>query len=422
VPEPESLLAPLPSWRFPLPRRAMAWVFGLGYAAVWGIAGRLWTGPLNDLDIFSLPAARIALGGHPLEVYALRFQSIIANDNGPLGLVPLTMVAALASRLGWLDDVRMRRMFILAVFSIFIVLMSREAVAAIDRMRGARLEGWGRLLAYGVFVASPSLWNSVLGYGHVEQPLTIWLVLLGVRKLAGERPATAGFSFGLALLTRTLATLPIIPLALLLLVRRRWRSVVLMTGTAAVTVALGLLPFVLADPGDTLYSLVTHRSNLAVSGGSIWRIAVGTPYEWIPQRLDIVFVLGLAVLACLIVIRARPDLQPSSGDIYGLLALSALTLPLLAKNVWPYYFLDAYVFGAIWWLGQENPLALGRRLIGPALPVIAVIGTSLTEVEMGPTDALLRLREGVTMGVLLIIVIVALTVRLRQRRMSSRAA
>jgi hypothetical protein len=400
----------------------MAWVYGLGYAAVWGIAGRLWTGPLNDLDIFSLPAARIALSGHPLQVYALRFQSIIANDNGPLGLVPLTVVAALASRLGWLDDVRLRRMLILALFSIFIVLMSREAVAAIDRMRGARLEGWGRLLAYGVFVASPSLWNSVLGYGHVEQPLTIWLVLLGVRKLAGERPAIAGFSFGLALLTRTLATLPIIPLALLLLVRGRWRSLVLMTGTAAVTVALGLLPFVLADPGDTLYSLVTHRSNLAVSGGSIWRIAVGTPYEWIPQRLDIVFVLGLAVVACLIVIRARPDLQPSSGDIYGLLALSALTLPLLAKNVWPYYFLDAYVFGAIWWLGQENPLALGRRLIGPALPVIAVIGTSLTEVEMGPTDALLRLREGVTMGVLLSIVIVALTVRLRQRPMSNRAA
>ena len=113
------------------------------------------------------------------------------------------------------------------------------------------------------------------------------------------------------------------------------------------------------------------------------------------QRLhwDVLFVLGLSVLLSLIVIVARKDLEPSSRDTYGLLALTALTLPLLAKSVWPYYFLDAYVFGAIWWLGQASPLALGRRMLGAAVPLLAVVGTLLTEWEMGDASAPIRVPE-----------------------------
>jgi hypothetical protein len=123
----------------------------------------------------------------------------------------------------------------------------------------------------------------------------------------------------------------------------------------------------------------------------------------------------LAVLVSLLVIRARPELEASSRDIYGLLALTALTLPLLAKSVWPYYFLDAYVFGAVWWLGQVDPLALGRRLLGAMVPLIATIGTLLTEYEMGTTDARIRLAEGVAMGLVLTLLIAALAIRLRRR-------
>jgi hypothetical protein len=148
--------------------RGVTWALGLAYALVWGIAGWLWIEPLNDLDYFFFPAVRIALSGHPLLVYMARYQGIIANDNGPLGLVPLTAVAAIASGLGWLDDERLRRMLVLAAFSVFSLLMAREAVGAIDRLRGKNLRGLPRLLAYGVFAASPTLWNAVLGYGHVE--------------------------------------------------------------------------------------------------------------------------------------------------------------------------------------------------------------------------------------------------------------
>jgi hypothetical protein len=395
--------------------RAATWALGFAYAGVWAVAGWLWMGPLSDLDLFSLPAARIALSGHPLLVYAVRFREIIANDNGPLGLVPLTAVAAVASRLGWLDDVRLRRMLILAAFSIFILLMAREAIAAIDRLRGASLEGLSRILAYGVFAASPTLWVAVLGYGHIEQPMTLWLVFLGVRSLASGRPRAAGISLGLAMLTRTLAALSLIPLGLLLLARGRWRAPAWFAGIAALTVALGLLPFLVADPQNTLYSLLTHRGSLPVGGGSFWQLVVGTPYEWIPQRADVLFMLGLAVLASLFVIRGRQDLEPSSRDIYGLLALTALTLPLLAKSVWPYYFLDVYVFGAVWWLGQTSPLAFGRRLLGATLPLVASIGTLVTEYEIGATDARIRLPEGVAMGVLLAVLAAALAARLRWR-------
>ena len=395
-------------------RRAASWALGLAYAVAWAIAGWLWTGPLNDLDYFFLPAVRIALSGHPFQVYAVRLSEIIANDNGPLGLVPLVPVAAVVSGLGWLDDERLRRMLILAAFSVFSLLMSGEAVAAIDRLRGANLVGLSRLTAYGVFAASPTLWNSVLGYGHIEQPMAIWLVLLAVRRLSKGRSTLAGVTFGLAVLTRTLAALPLIPLGLLLLARGRWRALAWVAGSAALVVTLGLLPFALSDPADTTYSLLTHRGRLPVGGGSLWQLLVGTPYQWIPQHADILFVLGLAVLLSLMVIASRKDLEPTSRDIYGLLALTALTLPLLAKSVWPYYFLDAYVFGAVWWLGQARPLAWGRRLIGAALPLIAVAGTLLTEYEMPASAVSIRRPEGVAMGVVLTTLVVALAITLQR--------
>ena len=398
--------------------RIATWVLGFSYALAWGIVGWLWRGPLTDLDYFFLPAVRIALSGHPLLVYTVRFQTVIANDNGPLALVPLTVVAAVASRLGGPDAERLQRALVLAAFSIFTLLMAREAVGAIDRLRATRLGGLSRVLAYGVFAASPVLFISVLGYGHVEQPMTLWLVLIAVRNLASGRPAAAGITSGLAILTRSVAALPLIPLGLLLIAKGRWRALLWLAGSAAVVVALGLLPFVLADPQDTIYSLLTHRGSLPVSGGSIWQLVVGTPYEWVPQHADVFFAFGLAVVVSLVVIAARRDLEPSSRDTYSLLALAALALPLLAKSVWPYYFLDAYVFGAVWWLGQVDPLAQGRRLLGAAVPLIAAIGALLTEYEMGASAGRIRLSEGVAMGAVLAVLMVALATRLRRERAS----
>src|SRR3989454_8248227 len=147
----------------PAVKRAATWALGFTYAAAWAIAGWLWRGPLTDLDYFFLPAVRIALSGHPLLIYTVRFKQIIANDNGPLALVPLTAVAAVASRVGWLDDERLRRMLVLGAFSIFSLLMAREAVAAIDRFRGTSLAGVSRLPALRGFAAAPTRGYGVVG-------------------------------------------------------------------------------------------------------------------------------------------------------------------------------------------------------------------------------------------------------------------
>jgi hypothetical protein len=152
-----------------------------------------------------------------------------------------------------------------------------------------------------------------------------------------------------------------------------------------------------------------------VSGGSIWQLLAGTPYQWLPQHADVLFMFGLAVVLSLVVIAARRDLEPSSRDLYGLLALTALTLPLLAKSVWPYYFLDAYVFGAVWWLGQLDPLSLRHRLVAALVPLIATIGTLLTEYEMGATAGRIQLTEGVAMGGVLALLAAGLAIRLRRR-------
>src|SRR5438874_8737707 len=79
-------------------KRAAIWELGFIYAAVWAIAGWLWTSPLNDLDYFLFPAVRIALSGHPLMVYAARYKEIIANDNGPLSLRSEEHTSELQSR------------------------------------------------------------------------------------------------------------------------------------------------------------------------------------------------------------------------------------------------------------------------------------------------------------------------------------
>src|SRR3989442_10047788 len=141
---------------------------------------------------------------------------------------------------------------------------------------------------------------------------------------------------------------------------------------------------------------------------------MGTLYQLLPYLWEVLFVLGLVVLLSLIVIAAQRDFELSSRDTYGLLALTALTLPLLAKSVWPYYFLDAYVFGAVWWLGQAEPLVLRRGLVGVTVPLVAVLGTLLTEYEMPASGVHIRRLEGVTMGAILSALLVALTFRFRR--------
>lgn len=385
------------------------------YVTAWGVSAAF---PINptDLDVFFWPAVRIALAGHPLLVYQVRYEDVYPNANGPLSLVPLTVAAAIAAHFGWLRDAQMRRVVVQVLFASFPLLASVEALRAIDRLRGTPVRGVARLLVYAVFALSPQNWHSVLLYGHIEQPMAIWLVLLGVRQLVEERPARAGACLGLALLCRSGAALFLLPLVLVPARRRRWCAAATVAASATGVVALGLLPFWLADRTDLIYSLVTFRGALPVGGGSVWGLLVGTPLESFAQQWDGESVIVVALLLCGLALLLRVDLDVSSRGMYALLALCGLCFPLLIKTLWPYYFLEPYMLGAVWWLSWRMPSrrwARARWWCGAALPCLAVLAAQIAE-QTRPiswNDQVIRLWSaavGAAMLTLLVALVVAL--------------
>jgi hypothetical protein len=56
--------------------------------------------------------------------------------------------------------------------------------------------------------------------------------------------------------------------------------------------------------------------------------------------------------------------------VYGLLAVAAACVPMLAKTSWPYYLLDPYVFAAVWWLGCPGRVVSWRL----AVPLLLAVG------------------------------------------------
>jgi len=340
----------------------------------------------TDLDAFFLPSARIAVAGDPLNAYSVRHDGVYPNANGPLSLVPLTGVAALASLSGVVDDFQRRRILVMATFAIFSLLLAREAVLAIDRLRGRRTAGGRRLLLHLVFAAAPLVWQSVLLYGHIEQPLCLWLTLFGVRAMRDDRPRRAGLLFGLAVLTRSVACLLILPILLRLFVRPRGAGRRSTACLAFGTISIGLAPFLVAHGADTIYSLIGYRSSLPVGGGSIWFLGLGTPVEGWAQRADGIAVVLLVALVAGIVLWRRPASGSSDDEVYGLLALSAVSFPLLAKTVWPYYLLDVYILATVWALGSWHRRTVRGMRVAWLVPAL-ITGCGLTA-ELGVTATL----------------------------------
>jgi hypothetical protein len=247
--------------------------------------------------------------------------------------------------------------------------------------------------------------------------MTLWLVLLSARLLVEDRPRLAGFSAGLAVLGRSSAAVYLIALVVLLLSRQRWGAALRCALVAGLTVALGLLPFYLADRPDLLFSLVTFRGALGVSGGSLLGLTIGTPAEAWAQQHDSTLVLAGAAVVTAALALLRRDLTPQRRSLYGLLALAGLCFPLFTKTVWPYYFADLYVLLAVWWLGSGAAWTTWRHWLGAFVPfyftlcaLVAEYGAGLYNTEwLDPTD--IR-RESAAMSVLLVGFALAFGVRL----------
>lgn len=341
------------------------WALRLALAAIylvgWSLLSQIHI-QTTDLERFYIPAALVALHGRPLFIYSSSHLRDYPLANGPLSIAPLVGALALAGWLGWLRSMALTRLVVVAVYGVFALLLAREAVAVIDRCAPKPLRGPRRLLVYEVFLISLQLWQSMLYYGHVEQPLMLWLALVGVRLVGEGKPRRAGVWLALALLTRTTALTVIIPVALLFIARADWRELRRLSMALAAVVVGGLLPFALADGRDLLYSLVTFHNSTQSQGGNLWTLVSGTPLVALPQRADGVFVLAATLAVAAITLRARPGLRANSRDFYLLLALCSLCHPAFINIFWPYYLLETYTFCAIWWLAGIGALAqAGQR-------------------------------------------------------------
>lgn len=370
-------------------RRAGIVLAVLSYLALWAITGRMLTVTVHgqiesvttDLDAFFIPAARLALAGHPFSVYTVRYAVVYPNANGPLSLLPLSALLELATRLGWANNFELRRGLILAGFAPFLLLLAREVVLALDFMRGERLVGWRRLVAYAAVTLSPTNWIALLFYGHIEQPIALWLALLGTRLLINRRAGRAGFVFGLALLTRTEMVLFPLVLVIVLLRGREVRAIVTLALTAVVTLALGLLPFWLADRTDLVYSLLSFRGELPVGAGNVWGLVPLPPVLAFAQRWDSATTLGVAGALVVLVLFVRRDLSLRSPALYDLLMVACLCFPLFIKTLWPYYFFEPWMFAVLWWLAWRPLSRQGWAwwFLGGIVPVAAIAGGALAD-------------------------------------------
>ena len=120
----------------PVPlRRAAIPLLAVAFMAASAVAVLLFDTSKTDLDVFFWPSAEIAVHGHPLLVYTLRAGQY-PNANGPVSLLPLSLVVAVINALGWLHGMRLRDAVTVGVFAVFSLLMVREALLAIEAARG----------------------------------------------------------------------------------------------------------------------------------------------------------------------------------------------------------------------------------------------------------------------------------------------
>ena len=404
-----------------LPVAGLSWhgsyagpVVGLAFLAAWSATTTLLRGS-SDLDLFFWSAAQTAAHGHPLLVYSTHTPGIDPYANGPLGLVPLVGVAWLADVGHWADNIPLRTFVATAVFSVFVWLMASRGVAAIERGRGG-LE-W-RLAAMSAFLLAPALWISVADFGHFEQPVELWLVLLATGALLTKRPVAAGIAMGLALLTRTTALLYVLPIVFLTVDYDRLGVRAKYLAGAVLIAAAGIAPFAIADGASVLHSLITYRSAEPIAGGSFWALNLGPGWQMTAMHVDTYLAIGVGLVICGAVSLRRGAVTPTWSNAAGLLTISAACFPMLARTAFPYYFLEPYVFAVIWWLARPGAAASWRAVV-PILITADVLLTKFGHVSPATTAGVVI---SVTSSVVMLAVVVAVALDMARATAPTSAA
>jgi hypothetical protein len=368
------------------------------YIAAWAITSLVLKTNPSDLDLYFWPSAETVVGGHPLLIYAAHAHDAYPNANGPLGLLPLLPIAALANAVGWADSLGARAAITDAVISVFVLVLSYQAM----RLVGAAHGGADRRPAVAsTILFAPALWIGVIDYGHVEQPIELCLTLLGVACMLKRQSVRTGVALGGAVLARTIAAFSLIPVALLPLATRRVQAAVVTLSASVVSVALGLAPFLLGNVAAVAHSLLTYRSSLPIGGGSLMVVARNTPFADLGQHADVSVAVVVATALIAITLWRRPGVATTAAGLLGLLTVAGACFPLVAKTVFPYYLVEPYVFGTLWWLARPGS-ALNWRAV---VPLLLTSDVFLAKAGTTPLAAPWAVGEGVTSSAIIAVAI-----------------
>lgn len=221
---------------------------------------------------------------------------------------------------------------------------------------------WPPAVACTILLA-PALWIAVIDYGHVEQPVELCLLVFAVTCSLRNRSVWTGVALGAAVLARTIAGFAVIPFLLLPLANRRLRSTAVTMLAAALTIGVGVAPFLAADAQAAVHALLTYRSSLPIGGGSFWIIARHTSLSAFARSGDVYLGAAVALALVAFTLGRKPTAATTHAGIAGVITVATCCFPLFAKTVYPYYLLEPYVFAVMWWLARPGTALTWRALV-----------------------------------------------------------
>ncbi|MGH2485302.1 MAG: glycosyltransferase 87 family protein, partial [Ktedonobacterales bacterium] len=302
------------------------------------------------------------------------------NYNPPLSIFLMAPFLKLGQALGFAHNYGEQITIVALPFLIFVPLLGLLVLRVLSQLYPTMPETQ-RLLAYVLITLSPLTWQAYSPWYHLEQPMMLCFLVAAVFALQTQREALAGVLAGLAVLTRTTALMPLIALGTLLLAAGNWRSLMRLAAPAIVVAGVGLAPFFLVDRANAIYSFVTWRGTAAIGGNSIWDIfapsagGIRHTLNSAARRLDMPSVIVVVLIVAYFAAR-RLRISAYSREAWAVLAIAALTVPMLSKTNWPYYYLEPFVLLVIWEFGSLHDRRAGLWR-WPVLSVafLAVAGT-----------------------------------------------
>ncbi len=310
----------------------------------------------SDQLAFFFPAAQRILNGNPFTIYAVRYGTY-PNYNPPLSTILMAPLIALAQAIhlpgasacvasGYnSESCRSLVAFVGVWFIPFVALLAVASVYAVQKMN-ARASRSELFIAFSLIIFSPLIWQNFTTWWHFEQPMMLFFFVAGILQLQSGRPYLAGTLLGLAMLTRTTAAVPLIAVCVIIFFEKQYGILAKLIGVMAVVGLIGIGPFFLFDRQDTMFSLLQWRGSAQI-GNSVWAIFIGTPLGSIAKHLDLPTAILIAAALAYFAFR-KFSIHLNSLNLWGLIAMAALLVPLLSKTVWPYYYAEPFVFIVIW--------------------------------------------------------------------------